>query len=228
MRSGPHMAVCTANPSSIGLRPNGKYWRHRSPWLPANQPRRRHHGGPHVRRPRPERSRGPADARPSRAKCWYLSAAAAAAWPLAPRARMSMACGSIRRIRVPGSLADRSSPPRPLPPLRLPRHHRHWGLRGGGVSFKRPASVPSATIRIFSGMRLLMLAAVGCATATGVCWPAWRGVTLLVVPARGKQWVIPVPHTPGNNYASNRFERRRLAVAFFAGGFPSPARWFRG
>src|SRR5262249_3046191 len=41
----------------------------------ANQPRRRHHGGPHVRRPRPERSRGPADARPSRAKCWYLSAA---------------------------------------------------------------------------------------------------------------------------------------------------------
>src|SRR5262249_27735380 len=36
MRSGPHMAVCTANPSSIGLRPNGKYWRHRSPCLPAN------------------------------------------------------------------------------------------------------------------------------------------------------------------------------------------------
>jgi hypothetical protein len=57
-----HMAAYTAKPSSIGLRPNGKCWRHRRPSWPANQIRRRSHGRPHVRRPPPERSRGPADA----------------------------------------------------------------------------------------------------------------------------------------------------------------------
>jgi len=61
MRCGPHMAACTVKPSSTGLRPNGKCWRHRRPYSPANQVRRRSHGRPHVRRP-PERSRGPADA----------------------------------------------------------------------------------------------------------------------------------------------------------------------
>ena len=61
MRCGPHMAACTVKPSSTGLRPNGKCWRHRRPCSPANQIRRRSHGHPHVRRPR-ERSRGPADA----------------------------------------------------------------------------------------------------------------------------------------------------------------------
>jgi hypothetical protein len=64
MRCGPHMAACTAKPSSIGLRPNGKCWRHRRPPSPADRPRKRSAHRLHIRRP-PERSRGPADATPT-------------------------------------------------------------------------------------------------------------------------------------------------------------------
>ena len=50
---GPHMAMCTAKPISIGLRPSGKSWRHRRPRSPANPPRKRCAGRLHVRKPLP-------------------------------------------------------------------------------------------------------------------------------------------------------------------------------
>ncbi len=60
-RSGPHMAMCTAKPISIGLRPSGKSWRHLRPRSPANPPRKRCAGRLHVRKP-PRTLRGPAKA----------------------------------------------------------------------------------------------------------------------------------------------------------------------
>jgi len=93
MRSGPRVAACTAKPSSTGLRPKGKCWRHRRPCSPANQLRRRNHGRPHV--PPPERSRGPADA---------VHRARHAAWLLAARAQQQRvrptagACASKSQI----------------------------------------------------------------------------------------------------------------------------------
>jgi hypothetical protein len=60
MKYGQHMAAGTAKPSSTGLRPKGKCWRHRRSSSPANQLQRRSHGSPQVRRP-PEHSRGLAE-----------------------------------------------------------------------------------------------------------------------------------------------------------------------
>jgi hypothetical protein len=108
MRSGPHMATCTAKPSSTGLQPNGKCWRHRRPSSPANQIRRKSHGPPHVRRP-PERSRGPVDARVFRLPVTRNAPCITRNVPHLRRARSISRKANMTRQRRPGGTKFRTA-----------------------------------------------------------------------------------------------------------------------